>query len=325
MSGLFGRKNSGGEKTVAIVDIENGSVGAALVRLSSHDAPKLFGETRILLPLVSTQDVRTLAHETEKALHLALAHISEVASRVRTHEVLASTGEVERVAGFFSVPWASMHLAGGGADFMPQMSSALLDASHDILGGRPLTMHPYGAAAAHGATVLFPQEAPTILCIVSGETAELLVIDRSALKARATIPVGLHTLLRTLMSHGGASAAEARSLLALTPARGHAGFAEPLAHAQSHFAREFADVARPLLKTAPIENVLVVAPQGAEEWFARALAQPEHDGLADLFPEGSTVRAMRAGHAQPYLSAHAAKPDLPLMLEALFVDQKLGV
>ncbi len=49
MAGLFGKKKHAG-KTVAIADIENGSVAAALVRLIPGEAPRLFAEKRVSLP-----------------------------------------------------------------------------------------------------------------------------------------------------------------------------------------------------------------------------------------------------------------------------------
>jgi hypothetical protein len=97
---------------------------------------------------------------------------------------------------------------------------------------------------------------------------------------------------------------------------------EASAHAQTHFAQEFTDVAKQLMRAAPARSVLMLAPASAEPWFARALERAE--GLGSVFSEGSTVRAVRASHLQPFFSGHGSKPDLPLMLEALFVDKKFG-
>ncbi|HVV15482.1 MAG TPA: hypothetical protein VHD55_03740 [Candidatus Paceibacterota bacterium] len=315
---MFGKKKRAG-KTVAIADIENGSVAAALVRLAPGEAPRLFAEKRVLLPLSRTHNPALLARQTEKALEEALAHISEVSSRMRLHETLGTEGEVAHIAGFFSVPWASIELA-GTPTFMPHMRDTLRSAARATLGEQKLSLHPYGAAALHGALSFFPDEGPALICIVSGEATELLLVADNSLKARATLPLGLHTLLRTLISHGGMSPEEARSYLSLE-GRGASGHPapEPLRHAAAHFAEEFADVAKPLLRVAPAQSVFVLAPQLSETWFARALG--DNDSLSELFQDGASVRAVRTGHAQPFMGGHGARPDLPLMLEALFVDK----
>ena len=322
MSPKFGKTKKDGGTTIALLDIENGSVGAALARLVPDYAPRLFGEIRVTIPLLNTRDTDAMTREIEKAAREALRHVSEVAARIRLHDILAQTGEVERTAAFLSPPWAAMHLVGGTADYAPHMPDLVQGLIQDAFGDKHATLHPFGTAVAHGAVALFPEMTPAMLCIVNGEVTELLVIAENTLVGRATIPMGLHSLLRTLTSHGGLSAAEARSLLALGSRTPHAALQEPISAVQAHFAREFGDVAKALLERAPVQHVFVLAPHAAEEWFARALAQDE--SLTQAFPEGSTVRALRAQHMMPYLSAHAPKPDLPLMLEALFVDAKFS-
>jgi len=319
---LFGKRTKDAGQTIAILDIENGSVGAALARLSRGDAPKLFAETRIRTPILATLDTRTMSREIEKASRDALHHVSEVAARIRMHEALSSSGSIDRAAVFFSPPWAAMHLEGGTADYAPHIEGLTQGLIEETLGDKRISMHPFGTAAAHGAVALFPGEAPTLLCIINGEVTELLLLAGGKLVGRATMPLGLHSILRTLTSHAGISAAEARSLISLASHDSDGPAYEPLAAAQAHFASEFASAAEPLVEHTPVQSVLVMAPYPAEEWFARALSQEPR--LAELFPEGSTVRAMRAQHAMPFIAAHAPKPDLPIMLEALFVDAKFS-
>lgn len=312
---MFGKKNSG--TTVAVVDVGSGSVAAALVRTRPGEAPRLFAQTRIALPLLHTRDTQTLSRETEKALERALAHVSEVASRVRAHDTLGSHGDIARVDGFFSVPWAALS-PGGVAEVLPHMADTVGSITRSLLGERPLSFNAFGSAALHGSMALFPDETPAIVCIVGGETTELLVLDAGRLAARATLPLGLHTLVRTLMSHGGMSSAEAFSYIALAAVPRTAAV-EPVEYARAHFVEEFMSVARRLIKAAPIQSVLVLAPQPAEEWFARTLGDAQ--ALAEAFPQGGTVRALKPSYVRPYLAGHGARLDLPLMLEALFVDK----
>ncbi|HVV39201.1 MAG TPA: hypothetical protein VHD31_02645 [Candidatus Paceibacterota bacterium] len=318
---LFGKKAKDNGHTIAILDVENGSVAAALARLTPNDPPKLFAETRIRMPILNSLDTRLMTREIEKATREALGHISRVAARIRLHDGLSSNGEVERSAAFFSPPWAAMHLEGGTADYAPHMSELVQNLLQETFGDKRSTLHPFGTAAAHSAVLLYPHLGSTMLCIVSGEVTELLVIENNRVVGRATVPVGFYSLLRTLTMHAGISAAEARSLLSLASGE-HTTFIEPLVAAQSHFANAFAEAAAELLERSRVENVLVIAPHPVEEWFARALA--EDSALIELFPPNSTVRAIRAQHAMPYIAAHALKPDLPLMLEALFVDAKFS-
>ncbi len=320
MSPGFGKVKHDRGVTVALLDIENGSVGAALARITPDDAPRLFGEVRIDTPVLTTLDTRVMTRGIEKAAREALRHVSEVAARLRLHEALSDTGEVGRAVAFLSPPWAAMHLSGGTADYAPHMQETVQGLLTEAFGDARATLHPFGTAVAHGAVRVFPDATPALVCIVNADVTELLAIVGNQLVGRATIPVGLHALMRTLSAHGGLSRAETLSLLALGPHARYSAVREPLAAAQAHFVREFAEAAGELLAQAPFAHVLVLAPRGSEEWFAHALAEDE--SLKDLFPENSTVRAMRPQHLMPHIAAHALKPDLPLMLEALFVDAK---
>src|SRR4051812_42791750 len=104
MSALFGKKTPT-DKTVLIVDIENSSVGAALVRLSPGHAPKLFAEKRVALPLLPSVSAGKLLEETDKALREALLQASTVAARMRNHSKLGPVGVIAHVQVFVSPPW----------------------------------------------------------------------------------------------------------------------------------------------------------------------------------------------------------------------------
>ncbi|MDP4020893.1 MAG: hypothetical protein Q8P58_02540, partial [Candidatus Adlerbacteria bacterium] len=73
MSPLFGKKKDDG-RTILILDVESGSIGGALVRFSSGQQPKVFGETRHPLPLRATYEPQILAD-------LALREVEQVLRR----------------------------------------------------------------------------------------------------------------------------------------------------------------------------------------------------------------------------------------------------
>jgi len=321
MSPLFSKKKDTEGKTVALLDIESGSVGAALVRLSPHDAPKLFAEKRITLPLHKTRDSVALARAVEHAAEQALLHISHVATRLREHDALAAQGDVGRAAVFMSAPWATMHLKGGTADFAEPLQDATRDLVRGVFGEVPTSFHPLGSAAAHGANLMFPPESAHLLCVVGGEVSELLVTDNRTVLGRATVPLGQRTLVRTLVAHGGVSPAEAASYLALAKREGHPLF-EPLRAAEDHVAAAFTEAAGETRAHHTLGGVVVLAHEPFADIMARALSR--NTALAGHFPAGGTVRSLRASHLMPYLAAHAAKPDTILMLEALFAEGKFG-
>ncbi|TSC68943.1 MAG: hypothetical protein G01um101456_406 [Parcubacteria group bacterium Gr01-1014_56] len=321
MSAFFGKRKTKGEKTVALVDIESGSVASALVRLSEHEAPKLFAEIRISIPLFSTRNSDQLAHLITQATEQALEHTSSVASRMRNHGALGSQGEVDRVAIFFSAPWASLHLEGGTADFIKPVEAAAYQTAGSVFGDIPTTFHPLGTAALHGAMILLPSNTPSLLLIVGGEVSELLVRTDRELLGRATIPAGQRTLLRTLISHGGVSPAEAESFLELATREKHPLY-EPMRAAEDHLTSLVTEATKDLQGQNELSGIMVVAQEPFSEIVAKALSRRED--LAESFLEGGTVRSMKTPHITPYIAAHAHKPDLSLLLEALFIDRKFA-
>src|SRR5882724_6071386 len=84
---LFGHKKPGG-KTVLLLDVENGSVGAALVRLDIDKAPRLFGETREFMRAPATRDTTSLMQAIGISARTVLGKVAEVAGRLRTSSSL---------------------------------------------------------------------------------------------------------------------------------------------------------------------------------------------------------------------------------------------
>ncbi len=311
---FFGKKKPDSE-TVLLLDVESGSVGSGLAILSPHEAPKLFGEVRIELPRAYHAGSSTLIPQVEKAIREALAHASSVAARLRSNDNVSRLGSISRGAVFLSAPWGSPNLSAGAKVFHGPLHASLQD---EIAGYLGVGAQYYTGAdvATFGAKRLVPGQ-PVLVCVVRGETTELILLGTDGVQGYATLPTGLHTVIRTLKSHGGMSDAEAFSMFSLA---GHPRAVphEPLEASAQHFVEEFAGAAQHLLNAGEVSGVYVVAHDSAGDWFARALSQDE--SLSEYFPSGGTVRAMRTHHLRPHVSAHLASPDLYLMLEALFVD-----
>lgn len=311
---FFGTKKPDRE-TVLLLDVESGSVGSALALLARGQSPKLFGETRIFLPAAYSRDSAALLAQVERAAREALVNAAQVAARLRSNTNVSSLGDVARVAVFFSAPWGAPDLSAGTQRFASPLQRSLEKEIEGYLGVG--TRYYTGAdSASYGMTRLLPGE-PIFVCVVRGETAELLLIGESGVQGYATVPTGFNTVLRTLRSHGGLSDAESQSMFELAMHPATAPF-EPLDAAARHFVEEFAGAAQHLLGGAQTVNgIFVIAPGAAGEWFARTLGADE--SLGAYFPQGGTVRALRARHLASHMEAHRASPDLHLLLETLFV------
>ncbi|MEI7719961.1 MAG: hypothetical protein WCI89_02000 [bacterium] len=318
---LFGKEKGKSEKeqTVLLLDVENASVGSALVQLAPGQAPRLFAEKRLSLPVQQRLSSARMAREVERAAHEVLVH-------ARTASGISNT------AVFFGAPWVAPSWGVGKQDkiawdFEPHVQKSI----RGLVGDMPVSFHAFGAAAAHAVDAAFEHDPAFLLCVVTGEVVEILYIYENAVIARATVPFGSHTILRTLSTHAGVPLHAARSALSLidtTPGHVHPGpewLHEPLSVSATHFADDFADVARALYAgnlpddASFAHSVLVVAPEPLGELFASVLANSEQ--VAALFPEGGTVRALRAHHLVSHASAHAAVPDLHFMVEALFANK----
>lgn len=322
---LFGSEKPQ-EKTILLLDVESGSVGSAFVRISNEGQPKLFGESRILLPAGSSLSGAQLALAVEKAAHQALQNAADIAGRLRNAAAnqsrLVGMGTVSSASIFLSPPWGKPNLATGRPDFLDTIADTLRKGVDAVFGPVKTGLYTAASAASHIGRTLGSD--PILLCVVTAEVTELLLIDQQGVRAHATIPLGTHAVLRTLRSHGGISEQEARSALHLpfgspsTSLRTNA-LDEAFAAAAGYFGEQFRDAAAEVLQhsPAPVVRVQVIAQEPAGEWFARALSQ--HEPLAALFPNGE-VRALRSNHLTPYVAAHAGRPDLFLLLHALFVD-----
>lgn len=317
---FFGTKKPERE-TVLLLDVESGSVGAALALLARGEQPKMFGEVRITLPIVYHHGSAALVPQIERAAREALVHSARVAANLRTNDKVSGLGEVSRAAVFLSAPWGAPNLADGKQTFHASLQKSL---SEEIKGYLGVGAEYYTGAdsAAYCLQRLLPRE-PLLVCVVKGETAELLLMGEQGVLGYATLPSGLNTVLRTLKSHGGMTDAETLSILALA-AHPHTPAYEPLEASAQHFVEEFAGAAQHLLaRECGQENasgIFVIAPESTGDWFARALGADE--SLGAYFPQGGTVRALRAHHLAPHVSGHLNLPDLHLLLDALFVGGK---
>ncbi len=303
-------------KTVLILDVENSSAGSALAQIEQYKQPKLFGEMRSHAPLGSRVTGALLSSNIKKAAANAIQHASEVAARMRLHPKTTSLGHIGSIAVFLAPPWGKPNLDRGKPDFMPEMSQYLRGELGAVFDDTPVSFYTSAGATAFGVRSLFAPE-PCLVCTITGEVSELMRMDGGeGVRAHATFPSGYNALLRTLRAHGGLSEQEARSAARLPFGMRH--IREPFRAAAGEFAGHFKNAVKELLSPGDILRVRVIGAEPSGEWFARALAADE--SLAELFPDGGEVRALRSYHLTRYIEAHAEVPDLLLMLDALFVD-----
>lgn len=309
--GLFGKKPQ--EQTVVLLDIENGSVGSALVRLSPGKKPSLFGQTRVRTAVPGSRDASGLLQKIEKAAHDALVHAAEVAARIRHTSSTPKLGEISRAAVVLHAPWTRLEVAEGPKSRTSDDLLALFrTAIHDRLGVLPLNFHPFGAVAAHGARLLQPEE-NALVCTITGEVCEIISLQNGVIAGVATIPFGHHHLLRTLKTHAGLTEHEARTALGLNHAH------EPLAAAAGEFGAQVGAALRELLE-GDTRRIYVVGEESAATWAGRALSA--HPAVAGLFPAGGEVKPLRPVHFSTF--AHTpAGTDLSLLMGSLFLDSKL--
>ncbi len=305
-----------------MLDVENGSVGAGLVRLVPGALPKLFAQTRVPMPLARTRSAASLVRAAEVAALEALQHTSLVAARVR-HSKLHTLGDVSRAVVFLHAPWSTLASTKRSWNHEPEMVHGLRVALASTFGDIPATFRPFSTAALHTTNTLFEQQGSFLLCTITGEMAELLLVKDGNLEGRATIPLGSNLALRTLQSHTGMSQAEARSALLLA----HDAptlYPEPLSAAANHFSAAFRDAAREILDT-PVTGVLIIGTEPGGTWAAKTLsvASPPST-VPDPFAEDTVVRTLNARHIAPYIAAHAHSPDIALMVATVFVASKIN-
>lgn len=301
---MFGTKSP--HKAVLLLDIENGSVGSGLVRLSRDAAPELFGARRIGVPLMDTRSAAHLLRAVGHAASDAILHASEVAARMRHRSALP---RISQAVVFLSAPWGVPNLSQGRPDFADPLVQALTPRLRALFGDIPVNLHAHASAAVHGTRAIYPDTGNALVVSINGEVCELILLQNGHVVGHATAPAGLNTVLRTLKAHAGLTEHEARSALRLEPT-------EAMHAAAEHFAGEFKEVARELYGGAGSGDVIVLAHEPGAEWFARALS---HRSLADLYPHGGRVRVIRAGHLAPYVGSLGTL-DTHLALSALYAS-----
>lgn len=324
MSGAFGKKKQDGN-TVAILDIESGSVGAGLVRISKKNKPKLFGQTRTPLLPRSAPTATALLSEIEKELHKSLVHLSEVAARIRLQSPLAEAGEINRVAVFLHAPWVGLDIAGKKPAIRAHDETLDLFRTQvvDLFETVPVTFHSFSATSTPVVHGLFNAPEEALVCTIGGEVSELSLLRSGLIEGHATMPQGFNTVLRTLQTHAGISRPEALSAISLARSTRELEWAEALAHAIKNMTGDMSEAMK-MIKADPAisQRVFVIAPPPAGEWFARMFTEDEN--LNGLFAPGSTIRPVLSKHAAEHMSGHPPMPDLPLLLESLFVDTRFA-
>ena len=317
---FFGRKKPDG-KTLLLLDIEQGSVGSALVHLSD-EGPRLFGQMRSHTRILPTRDSKSLLHEVKLAARKAVDHAASLAARLRnaTGErsgTLHALGQISGAAAFYGAPWGVPSLSSGSPHFVDEMQDAIHNMLDEVLPAVPRRSYSAAGALVGGASRVLPHNT-YLLVLAGGEITELIVLKEGAALGYATAPVGRFALARTLRAHG-ISDAEIQSLVR-TDAMG--ALREPLEAASGHWAREVANAASPLMRQAPVRHVWVVAHGEEGERHATQLAQAlEHsDEFSSLFPQGGELRALRGHMLGEHVITHAPAADLTLSLQALYGD-----
>lgn len=301
-------------KTVVVLDIETGSVGGGLVHCAPGEAPRLLGETRIDIAAGTTRDSNTVRERVVHALQSVTHSLAQVAARVRGNQVTAPMGTPSRAVAFVAAPWGVPDLTAGS----PRFDTALVSSVEHALAGTfttPFSVHTRASATLNGARILLPYEDTYLVCMPHGEVSEILEVSGGSVRTHGTLPVGLNTLLRTAMSHGGLHEEEARSIVKSLSFGGvPPHFREPLKHVNEHIAAHFTDLAARHGWHAH-ERVYSFAHDG--DWFARVLAE---SSAAKKFGGSAILKPIRAEHFSPHFSGHARVPDLGVMLGGLFVD-----
>jgi hypothetical protein len=319
---FFGKKKSGG-KTVVILDVESASVASGLAYSAPGKLPKLFAEKRLALPLTASRDSVSLLRGVEKAAREALQHASLVAARMRMHEKTKEIAEIARIAVFLSAPWTAPNPRHGLPRFAhdKMLTDAVRKTAEEFFGDVPVVFYASSAVAANTAFKTFPQNEDFLLSHTTGEVTELLLVERGAPHARATMPLGTNTFLRTLKTHGNLSNAEVASHFA----RAHAPIiaSDPFSETHSvlsrHFAEHYIDTASDLLGDSSVAVLYVVAPEPFGDWLAESLSR--HPAITGIFTAGGAIHTILPHHFSPQIDAHASTPDLSLIISALSIDQ----
>ncbi|HEY5383194.1 MAG TPA: hypothetical protein VIJ88_01425 [Candidatus Paceibacterota bacterium] len=315
---MFGKKHSG-EQNVILLDVENASVGVALVHLAEGSAPVLFAEQRTLLALPRTLQSDSIAKQIEAAAHEALLQLSLVAARLRINDKTTERGAFTNAAVFLGAPWGVPNLALGKAGFSPHMQNFLTTEIEAVAQDLPLSFYTSADSATYGSRFL-PTDCIVLVAILRGEITELILLGESGALGYATVPIGFRSVYRTLQTHAGLSLAEIPAVLALAKHPVDSPYYEPLEAVGRHMVEFFAPGVEALIHNGVPQSLLIIADEPLGSWFARTL---EGDSsLETLFASGSTMRTLGSHTLVAHLAGHAATPDLHLTLGALFVHGK---
>jgi len=312
---MFGDKKAG--RTVLLLDIESGSVGSALLNLSKKSGPYLYGYNRLQAPLQQARSSESLFAALNKTLDQSLLQTAEVAARMRTHS--PHLGSVEHIAVFFSAPWGTPDLTAGKPVFGSGLIEHIKNSLNNYFGEARASFHTSADALAFNAHK-FTSSPDVLLAALRGELMEMLLFTDARVVAYGTAPIGTHTILRTLKAHGGLSEHESRSLLKLLE-HGDQSY-EPLIASGEHARKEFANAAALVLQHGTPTSIVLMGEQPLADWFAKRIA--EEESLAALFPENTTVEALRQHYFGAPLATSAIS-DPFLLAEAAYVDARASL
>jgi hypothetical protein len=106
MFSLFGRKTSGVQKVIAVLDIGSGSVGGALCRLNREGLPELLFAIREDMPFKMTRAAKELSTDAAKAAKNVLDAVKKSAALYTEAEKVTPL-PIEHVAIFLAAPWST--------------------------------------------------------------------------------------------------------------------------------------------------------------------------------------------------------------------------
>jgi hypothetical protein len=317
MSPLFGKKRS--PSSIAVLDIESGSLGSGLVHISKTNSPTLLGQHRSLLRQRSAASSAShLLQNIEQEIETALIRLSEVSTNLKSH---IQSEDIGRVAVFLHAPWTQVTFAERVKADTHDETLQRLRPKAEIL-GVPVTFHAFTTTTTPIVHGLFAHPEVALVISIGAEVSELSLLKSGGIVGYSTVPAGMNTVLRTLEAHAGVSRHEAHSILSLAKsARTHA-WAEALASGVESLTRELHSGAASILSSSDTAQIFVISREPGVEIFARALS--EHPSMQDLFEPGSVVRPLLSRTVASQLSGHPPRPDVALLLESLFVDSRFG-
>jgi len=309
---MFGKKKAA-SGTVLILDVESGSVAAALVDLSKP-TPQIISYQRQHLPLTQSRSGSDITRLLEKTLEHSLTHVAEVAARMRVHAPGHNIGRISKAFVFLSAPWGSPNLATGGPQYVPGIRQYIKEAIETACGDMPVSFYTSADAIVYGSRAI-EKHIDTLAVALRGEMLELLLLNAGGTGAYSTVPLGSRSVLRTMQAHGALSGHEAHSMLTLAKHKGNLYY-EPLLAAGRHLSDTFADGVQLLLPAGSATSIVVVGEQPLGEWFAKSIA--DNPRVSELFTEDSTVEALLPFHLEGRIGQGTVH-DPFILLETMFL------